>query len=449
MDIRDELHQALDHEQFSNPALLAQAMSRLDAPRQAKGQRFGPLVAAVLAIALVLTLVVIRVSRDGFFFPGLTPTLPVSSHITGITGYQFVSPDVGWLNVTTSKGTLIAKTVDGGKTWRSELAFSGPFGLRPPPMQFFGDKNGVVIGQNGRTPTVWRTSDGGATWKASPLPTDGNEELVSGYFVDSQNGWVMTSRSNLSPTDLRPAFVYRTTDGAQHWSQATTLPGKSGIGWTGISFAGLSDGFITTSAGYANSQSWGAPLPLFATRDGGATWTKVDLKPPLAGAFIEAVLSFSEGAGILIVEASHVESCPGQSGCVAITPAGRYLYSTADGGHTWSDPQSIGHGYLALIDSHRWVLLTADGLSMSSDAGKTWSTPRALALPSGWFATETQFLDAQRGWVTLSDSSEGNFQGAGAFGPGGKTALVYTGDGGSSWQAVQLPSSLPPVSAQS
>jgi photosystem II stability/assembly factor-like uncharacterized protein len=451
MDIRDELHDALDAEQFSSPALLARVMSRLDTPPRAKRQQWAPLIAAVLTIAIVLTLVVVRASMGGITTHGPAgatptaasgPTLPVSSSVTGETSYRFVSPEVGWLSVSTGESntqTVIAKTADGGQTWQRQLSFSGPFTLSPPPMQFFSANDGVVSGQDGGFPTVWRTADGGATWQAHQVPTSSaSERFVSASFVDAQHGWVLTSHTNFAPpSNSGPALVYRTTDGANTWTQVGTLPATKLV-WLNISFAGASDGYITTSAGYANSQAWTAPLPLLATHDAGATWTNIDLPAPPPGAFIEALLSFSAGAGILIVEANRVDACPSQPGCFSMTPAGRYLYSTADWGRTWTGPQSIAHGYVDVIDPSRWLTLNAGGFAVSTDGGKTWSASQAFTVPSGWFATEAQFLDAQRGFITLSSSSEGNFQGLGAYGPSGKSAVVYTSDGGSTWQSVRL-----------
>ena len=451
MEIRDELHEALDGEQFSSPALLARVMTRLDAPPRARSQRWAALIAAVLTIAIVLTLVVVRARLAGItpYRPaGATPTaasgptLPVSSSVIGETSYQFVSSEVGWLSVSTgesNKQTVIAKTADGGQTWQRQLSFSGPFSLSPPPMQFFSANDGEVSGQDGGFPTVWRTADGGATWQAHQVSTSSaSERFVSSSFVDAQHGWVLTSPANYAPpSNSGPALVYRTTDGANTWTQVGRLSAPNLV-WLGISFASASDGYITTSAGFANSQVWTAPLPLFATHDGGATWTNFDLSAPPRGAFIEGLMTFTAGTGIMIVEASKVDACPSQPGCFSMTLAGRYLYSTADGGHTWTGPRSIAHGYVDVIDPSRELLLNASGFATSTDGGKTWSASQAFAAPRGWFATGAQFIDAQRGFITLSNTSEGNFPGAGAYGPSGKTALVYTSDGGSSWQPVPL-----------
>ena len=64
MDVRDALHKALDDERFPGPALLAQAMSRLDAPSHSSGLRWAPMMAAILTFALVSTLVVARFSSS-------------------------------------------------------------------------------------------------------------------------------------------------------------------------------------------------------------------------------------------------------------------------------------------------------------------------------------------------------------------------------------------------
>jgi photosystem II stability/assembly factor-like uncharacterized protein len=440
MDMRDELHEALDGEQFSSPALLARVMTRLDAPRRAKSQRWAALIAAALTIAIVLTLLVVRANLGGITTHG--SALPVSSSVTGETSYRFVSPEVGWLSVSTGESntqTVIAKTADGGQSWKRQLSFTGPFSLSPPPMQFFSANDGVVSGQDGGFPTVWRTADGGATWQAHQVSTSSaSERFVSGSFVDAQHGWVLTSPDNFAPpSQSGPALVYRTTDGANTWTQVGMLSASNLI-WLNISFAGLSDGYITTSAGYASVQAWTAPLPLFATHDGGATWTNLGLPTPPPGAFTESLMSFSARSGILIVEASKVDACPAVPGCFSMTPAGRYLYSTADGGRTWSGPQSIAHDYVDVIDPSRRLLLNGSGFATSTDGGKTWSASQAFTVPLGWFATGAQFLDAQRGFITLSDTSEGNLPGTGAYGPSGKTALVYTSDGGSTWQSVRL-----------
>lgn len=448
MDIGRELHDALDGEHFSGQELLAQAMARLESSRPATGQRWAPLVAAILVVALVVTLVVIRLGQANLNLTDNGPSLPVDSTVTGETTYQFISAEVGWLTVSDGTSASIAKTIDGGRSWHSQLNISGAFSIHPPHVQFFDSGTGVVFALSGSTPMVWRTTDGGAHWQTQFIPTVGSEALISGNFLDGQHGWVLTSAGSGPVGTPGPAFVYRTTDGGVHWSRTATLDSEADIAWLGISFASSATGFVTSSAGFRTGHSWTAPLPIFVTHDAGVTWTKLELKAPPAGAFIEALISFAGSAGILTVEDNRVDQCPAQNGssCYSEIPAGRYLYSTTDGGQHWSDPRPIEHGYVDMIDPQHWVLVTTTSISMSADGGATWSPPQALAIPAQWFATQAQFIDPQHGWVTLSDNSEGDFPGAGVYGPSGKTALIHTDDGGSTWQAVGLPSHSGPSS---
>ena len=63
-NIRDELHDALDEERFSSQALLARVMPQIELRHGAPGNRFASMIAAVLAVALLATLLIVRANRD-------------------------------------------------------------------------------------------------------------------------------------------------------------------------------------------------------------------------------------------------------------------------------------------------------------------------------------------------------------------------------------------------
>jgi hypothetical protein len=69
MDIRRDLHEAPDEEDFPVPILLARVMSRLDEPTHPTTRRWQALVGAILAVALVASFLVIRANREA-----LTPS---------------------------------------------------------------------------------------------------------------------------------------------------------------------------------------------------------------------------------------------------------------------------------------------------------------------------------------------------------------------------------------
>ncbi len=463
MDIRQELHEALDEEDFPTPTLLARAMSRLEEPPRTSTHRWQALVAASLAVALVATFLVIRANREALNPADNGPTLPVSANIPGVVSFQFVSPQVGWLNIYTPAGdTVITRTSDGGRTWRRQLVLSG---VSPTPtMQFFNDRDGVVIGQRGKIPTVWLTSDGGIHWQSHVVLVGADDAqtalpgwwaTASGYFLDGELGWLLLrpDYGACSGCGLRTplALVYQTSDGGGHWSRLATLT-QGSTNNSDISFATTSTGFVLT-----DKSGVGNPV-LYVTHDGGRTWTlaRIPFGPPPApgpkgfDVFIQAPILFSANYGLLVATlgAPAEKPCPGAStgnGCHYIVeePVARYMYSSSDGGLSWSELRQIPTtGQLDFIDSHQWILTSVDGVADTVDGGTTWSSARALPTPSGWYVIQAHFLDAHRGWVTLSDEDPIAAQIAahgatGAVWP--KFAMLQTSDGGVTWYQVSLP----------
>lgn len=450
MGIREELHDALDQEGFPRPTLLDEAISRLDEPRPASGYQLQAIVAAFIALAVVATLLVVRANREALNPVGNAPNLPVTSAVAGFVNYQFVSPQVGWFMVFTPAGdTVLAKTTNGGQSWQKQLDVPG---LGPTSLiHFFGDQQGVLVGQpNSASPAkVWRTTDGGSRWHSYQLPNSSGR-LISADFFDSRRAWVLTTGTYVGPVPSTAALVYQSLDGGQSWSQLSSVnAGKAPF--AGITFASATTGFLTTSS----QPGW---APMFTTRDAGRTWAMLNLALPtipaaLFATFVQGPTFFSDGTGLVLVTLLDEiqQPCPSPSPaepssiekpCHVYQPAGRYLYSSTNGGLNWSPPQPIVTlGNLDFVDSLNWVLLNGDSLSFTSDAGRTWYATRSVSVPSGWHITQAQFLDAMRGWIGLSDG-DNNFiavDGNGIEGTPPKFGLLGTADGGTTWKSVLVP----------
>lgn len=115
---------------------------------------------------------------------------------------------------------------------------------------------------------VMITSNGGAAWD-DVTPQAFRSGSGSVYFVDAKTGWVF----ELQPEKSAP--VYGTRDGGRSWSKLTIVPVKMGDGGLSIAFADVMHGwFEGLSAG--NAQLAGE---LFATSDGGKTWQLVAVTP--------------------------------------------------------------------------------------------------------------------------------------------------------------------------
>jgi photosystem II stability/assembly factor-like uncharacterized protein len=255
----------------------------------------------------------------------------------GGTGAAFASPSVG---VVVTEAGAILRTSDGGITWSSVL------GATDVPLYraaFADASTGVAVGAG----VPWRTTDAGNTWTAG---AGGPANLLDVAFATETTGFAASHDG-----------LYRTTDAGATWSlvsgTASTRAVRFGSPTTGLALAGTgsyalrtTDGGATWSpttiveGGYfyalafvdanvvlATGSVEGHGLEMYRSTDGGATWTTVGVTfDPDKIAFAQA------GLGL------------------ATSKDGR-LYSTGDGGLTWTNEywgESFVTGDIVFADSH-------------------------------------------------------------------------------------------------
>jgi photosystem II stability/assembly factor-like uncharacterized protein len=119
----------------------------------------------------------------------------------------------------------LVRTADGGLTWR-EVKAPGGGRIDATHLEFRGSSLGWAAGRTG----VWRTVDGGVTWKLSRLWKRWMTGLVC--FFDATHGWVLAS-GNGGPVDSFMEKFFSTSDGGRTW-QPVDLPGQS---WRGLAAA--------------------------------------------------------------------------------------------------------------------------------------------------------------------------------------------------------------------
>jgi len=261
------------------------------------------------------------------------------------------------------------------------------------------------------------------------------------------------------------ALVYQTIDGGAHWSKSATLQYHSGY-WLGIRFATPTTGLVWTSG------------PLYITHDAGNSWSTVTLSVPGNPLFPEYVLPepvifISENKALIAIDVAKLVKVPcldasghNEPSAANVPPycqnpnyvleaIARYVYASDDAGLTWVQSAQIPvRGQLPppfedpqprveFLDAHRWMVVNSGGLIQSTDGGAIWSAARPIPTPAGWYVSEGQFLDASRGWVTMSDTAIGAYitaQKANLFPvPWPKFAMLATSDGGATWHNVSLP----------
>ncbi len=125
--------------------------------------------------------------------------------------------------------------------------------------------------------TLYKTEDSGKNWSRLTGTEDENatipfESKTGIIFIDSQNGWITTQ----IPQDGYIG-LFRTTDGGVTWTQQElTIPEK----YSTSQFTTYPPVFFTARDGLLLSYAFDdQPKQLvYATHDGGATWTQIDDK---------------------------------------------------------------------------------------------------------------------------------------------------------------------------
>ena len=184
-----------------------------------------------------------------------------------VSDLNFRDPVHGWSTGTCGAGTQfreVYRTNNGGRTWRQD----------PPPipagihLTYFAPQHPVFTSAEGVLPVnvqvPWRfllyvTHNGGATWKPSTLLTVFHGTMPPHSLVFALNARVVWVREG--------QVLHRTTDSGVHWTRIAQNPN---LGWqTQLNFVNLNDGFDMLSPGRDFIK---------VTTDSGRTWHRVYTK---------------------------------------------------------------------------------------------------------------------------------------------------------------------------
>ncbi|GAB2784511.1 hypothetical protein GCM10027275_30920 [Rhabdobacter roseus] len=198
---------------------------------------------------------------------GTTWTAQTSYTGGAVSKLYFASAQTGWILA----NQKLLKTTDGGTTWTT---LSGPASeLRD--FSWVDDSLGWATNTTG----LYKTTDGGTSW-ALVRAKQGQENLGNVHFSDAQHGILSVYRQEL--TGAGYFAMLRTQDGGSTWEQAS-LGGKSTSDQLGIAgLTSLKAHFVSPAEGYffceytaQEAMTTWASKAIFATLDGGKTWTKV------------------------------------------------------------------------------------------------------------------------------------------------------------------------------
>jgi len=365
---------------------------------------------------------------------------------------------VGWAVSWDLAGTgayHILKTTDGGRHWKSLLECLPTQGLGKDFVEecatdFHSAAVATVVQPEYESQTqisrlrIFHTSDGGQTWQSSMLTA--RDLYTPAVFVDALHGWILATDHFPGP-DPSSAYIggqialYRTSDGGNTWQRIASSPSTSQIASTTDDAYGIPPlaasarlQFVTPTTGWLigsslhpdhSDYSW-----LYVTHDGGSSWQHVALSFPAGALAFWRPTFFTEQEGLFPVLTT---------GPAPQEAHGTLLYTTRDGGQTWTSTSvPIDVTTAVYIDQQHAVSAGNDmdskGFYLTSDGWKRWTTVQFHTTFKHIFAYD--FVSPVLGWA-LADTRTVFFpQPGGGLRKGDVITLLQTTDGGRAWQEI-------------
>lgn len=179
-------------------------------------------------------------------------------------GISFINATTGWASGSCAGGApYFYVSHDAGRTWTSQpLPLPGSIAQESEQWSasipvFFDARSGYFV-LTGSMALLYTTSNAGVTWTSHILPLGGwSNPLGAVAFSSPSDGWLISSDG---------ALVYRTTDGAQHWTSFRPLPPLTGLQNVDV---------IDALHAIAVLNPSGNQSVLRITNDGGHAWTQV------------------------------------------------------------------------------------------------------------------------------------------------------------------------------
>ncbi|NIS81231.1 MAG: DUF5050 domain-containing protein [Anaerolineales bacterium] len=375
-----------------------------------------PVVAATLSATPVSSVPQPR-PEDSF------PLLSAGQAVT-ITHIHMLDASRGWA-IGNARDTIdhILYTEDGGITWRDtsppEPGPSAEENVKRAEA-FFLDAETAWISYAPHE-LIWRTENQGASWEPARVGIGGGLGATI-WFMDKESGWVM----QYLDAGMHHVYMsmYRTTTGGAYWEglfDPYTGDELQSFDKTGIFFADANTGWVTRDSGGVQPGAF-----VDVTYDGGFTWESLPLPPPednpskfdeeYCGMHYPTMLSRSSGS--LVVRCKRFDDSE--------TILSHYVYSTSDGGQTWSYSDYPG-GELQFIDPSVAYALGRE-IYLSRDGGRTWTKVKEV----NWDG-QFSFVSENLAWAVARAGDE--------------IALVRTQDGSRTWEELKPQVAATPVSS--
>ena len=315
-----------------------------------------------------------------------------------------------------STGGGVWKSTDGAMTWspvfdKQTVGSIGSLAVAPsdPNVVYVGTGEACIRGNISHGDGIYKTVDGGKTWKNLGLR---DSRAIGKVIVDPKNAdivYVAALGHPFGPNTERG--IFRTTDGGKTWEKV--LYKDENTGGIDVAFDPRNSHILYASLWEARRTPWGLSSGgpgsgLYRSDDSGATWKRLEEHGLPKGPYgrvgiavaansdrVYALIEATEG-GLYRSDDSgktwellnndrafwqrawyymHIIADPQSADVVYI--ANVEFYRSSDGGRTFNKvkvPHGDNHGmWIDPNNTQRMIVTNDGGVTVSMDGGKTWS----------------------------------------------------------------------------
>jgi len=291
------------------------------------------------------------------------------------------------------------KTTNAGTTWRNVTdsigaASMGAVAIAPsnPSIVWIGTGDQANARSSYSGKGVFKSTDAGATWTFMGLP---DSHHVARIVIDPQNPDIVyvAAMGHLFSKNAERG-VFRTNDGGRTWKKVLFVDDR--IGAIDLVVNRQSPRTLYAAMYDKERRPWelvesGPGSGIYRTDDGGDSWKRLEGGLPTGNLGRIGLDIFQKNPKILyaLIENHNQKSGTDQRRPDALNPLaagiiGNELYRTDDGGGTWTKTteENVAGGKAPYsfnqvrIDPHddRTVIVTSDSMYISRDGGRTWNT---------------------------------------------------------------------------
>ncbi|WP_025026709.1 hypothetical protein [Caldalkalibacillus mannanilyticus] len=339
-----------------------------------------------------------------------------------IIDFKMIDHEHGWMTVIKDEDKIgILVTSDQGFTWK-EVTPNIPLGKEITQPYFFLNETHawLTMKKFGEIQLIY-TQDGGENWIESNPFVSEEGEMMGLTFTDENIGWITNFVSGIGMGGNHIELA-KTIDGGKNWSLISEESSNHIIPYEGLKgtviFSDPQQGWIPVST--IEVQPW-----LFASTNGGTTWERYYLPshPEIQG---ENLISVGP---LIFLEKNNKVFIVGFSSADKVTIA---IYSTTNSNNNWGispkiDFESTDIGpngiSISVLDAqHVWFGLKN---RLFSYQNAQWKEESSISekLPQDYWIKKVDFLKENEGWLVIGNNI--------------KSRLLYTKDGGKSWEEVQ------------